>query len=173
MTRTSTVDLRGQRGRGRQPRRPATDDRDGHLLVVHRTAPLVVQQRLSVRAAVETLAAAVHHAGAAPQAVEIGRRNGGLERVADLACGDPLAEADDSAVLRIGGDAIGVLIRTHEGLADVRHPWRRRKIRTFGDIETRIVEQNHQVLGDRHPGCQPGGTDSADQHVACVRVEDR
>ncbi len=114
MTRTSPVDLRRQRGRGGQPGRSASDDRDGHMLLGHRDVTARVEQRLGVRAAVEALAAAVHHPGAAPQAVEIGRRDGGLERVADLAGGDPLAEADDAAVLGVGGDALGVLIGAHD-----------------------------------------------------------
>ena len=107
------VDLRGQRGGGGQAGRSAADDRRPPTCwSVIATAPLARPSRaLSVGAAVEALAAAVHHPGAAPQPVEIGRRDGGVERVADLAGGDPLAEADDAAVGGVGGDPLGVLVR--------------------------------------------------------------
>ena len=141
------------------------------MLFGHRGFTARIKQRLGVRTAVETLAPAVHHPGAPPKAVEIGRRNGGLERVAYLAGGDPLAKAHDAAVLGIGGDPIDVLIGAHTGLAEVRHPRRRGQSRALVDIQSGIRKQTQNVLGDRHTRCQPGGPDSADQHVPRAGID--
>src|SRR5262245_10434696 len=61
--------------------------------------------------AVEALAAAHGRPRAAAQPVEVGGRDRAGVGVADLAPGDPLAEADDLAVGRVGGDAVRLRVR--------------------------------------------------------------
>ena len=109
------VDPTGERGSGGQPRRPASDDRHRDMLFGHRLTARI--RNALVCAAVEALAAAVHDAGATPQPVEIGGWDGGLECVAELTRGDPLAEADDAAVFGVGGDSLGIWIRAEVGVA--------------------------------------------------------
>src|SRR5207244_6277342 len=80
------------------------------------------EQLADLGAAVEALAAAHQHACAAAQPVEVGRRDRSRESLEDLAAGHPLAEADNSAEVGVGGDSVLLRIRSLKVSADVRHP---------------------------------------------------
>ena len=144
ITRTSPSTAPRERGRGGQAGRAAADHRDpdpldpaaGRVTGAHLPSP---SRAADPGAAEEALAAAVHHAGTAPQPVEVGRRDGRGAGVADLAGGHALAEADDAAVRGVGrrsarppGRAAG---RPHRGWASAAA--RRRSSRS---VRSRPVE---------------------------------
>ena len=88
----------GRRRAGRPPTLRTVEQRRDRL------PARLGEQRRDRRRAVEPLAAAEQRAGAAAQAVERARRDGGARRVEDLAARHALAVADDAAVVGIGGD---------------------------------------------------------------------
>ena len=115
--------------------------------------------------AVEALAAAVEHPGPAAQPVQIGGRQRPGQRIPDLAPGDPFAVAHDPAVLRVGGDPRGVLVRPGPRLADVRHD-RRVRFRASREAQPGIGQQPRDVLGDAQRRRKPGGPDPGHARVA-------
>ncbi|AOW90259.1 hypothetical protein BC342_31290 [Streptomyces olivaceus] len=77
--------------------------------------------------------------------------------------------ADQDAVLRVGGDAFGLLVGAWEGLAEVGHQDRvRRALRA--EVEAGFGEQGGDVRGDGEGGGEAGGADAADRDTAQFRV---
>ena len=117
------------------------------------------------------MATAVHDARTATKAVEIGGRDGGVERVAHLAGGDAFAEADDAPVLRVPGNECAVLIRAGSGLTDVGHARRWGQVRPRREIQVGVGEEFHDVLGDGDARGEACRADAPDEHVALCLVQ--
>src|SRR5215212_12212390 len=76
------------------------------------SAPAIagLQRPCDLSAAVEPLAAAHQRPGPATEAVGVGGRDRPAEGGVDLPSGDPLAEADDAAIVRHPADQLVVLV---------------------------------------------------------------
>ena len=106
-TSTSATPRRRSSSAAASPAGPAADDHDRPPLI--RAACL--EQLGELGAAEEALAAAHVRARAAAQPVEVHGGQRPVQRVADLAARDALAEADDPPVVAVGVDQLAALVR--------------------------------------------------------------
>src|SRR5215472_10743595 len=114
--------------------------------------------------AVEALAAAVQDAGASAQAVKVGGRQRARERVPDLPAGDPLAVADNAAILGVSRDLGRVLVGPRPRLTQIGHDRRRRPGRV-SERQPRACQQPGYVLGDAKRGGKAGRPDAGHARV--------
>ena len=91
-----------------------------------------------------------------------------MHGVADLSCRDPLAEAHDSPVERVGCDQVLTLIGPSEGLADIGHPRGLGQVIARARRHTVLLEERPNMLGERHRCGEPGRADPAEEDVALV-----
>ena len=107
-------------------------------------------ERLDLGPAEEALAAAHEGTRAAPQPIDIAGRDRRVHGVADLSCRDPLAEAHDSPVERVGCDQVLTLIGPGEGLADIGHPGGLGQVIAHARRQAVLLEERPNMLGERH-----------------------